>query len=738
MKNKAILTLLSTALCANIGRAVTNTPNIIDDCEILNSAQLETNKLDALSKKITYNEAVTLPLLIEHPKHYLRVTQRNNMVSVWKGLRATDVCRSSGLEMITDDLEKEDLNIIENDNEALMTDFRIIKTKRNNETHEINVIECLTPMDTYVMEQRVCQEFIDKISPVLKVKPVQISDLQLKMGLNHMFLWKTGFSNKKPEAVICRNQDTEIQNLLEKTENGIQDMILMLKNIDQSLGTRFLESMEMEFQVCDNELISDIMNLKDFKAPVRKCIGERLAKRLKTRVKRASFIEIGGDDGATAEMTDEINKNLKLLSENEQKILKKLFSLQLQDNIEQEALAAQDSAITKIYKTALGNQQIINTRTMDAVIKQQLIASYQKTLDIIEHFNERIREQLDIISHTMTGSGRICTQLQCFSKNDVHIIKTKRGLSTFISTHHLLARDGVMPSCRMTKGNKISKFHLIHLMKINDTHYKTQMDEEVDVQCLKSYASCTKELLRPIKEDDLLDGDLLLYPGKSSEAWIQCLNPKNIQAGSNQFVRCDKSRRGVNLPLTLASGSVIGYKDLKVGLQKIQFENIPLGDSMLSLAYNKIRLQAMKELGEQMWSNLADVSKLNSHHGSAGIGIGIGMTILCLCLCCCRCCINIMRTRNPFQDDESKEAKCSNLIEMCKCWKQGDKENQEDEGNVPSAPFPVGEGWEPTSLPPNSDSDILSMEQERKATSVGGMPKYYINLSKIGAGQSSK
>ena len=160
----------------------------------------------------------------------------------------------------------------------------------------------------------------------------------------------------------------------------------------------------------------------------------------------------------------------------------------------------------------------------------------------------------------------------------------------------------------MTPGNMISKYHLIHLREYNDTFYKTQEDEEVEIKCLKKYTNCSQDQLRKITEDDLLEGGLFLYPGKNEEAWIQCLNPKNILGGGNQYVRCDKSRRGVKLPLTLASGSTIGYKDLNVEFQKIQFEDSVTGDSMMYKAFNKVRLEAMKELGEEMWTNLADVT----------------------------------------------------------------------------------------------------------------------------------
>ena len=737
MKSGVTKTLCALFLCCTVGNI-----RAFSDCEIVQSANLTIDENDTENIEISYLET-DLVFLLYHTAG-ISVEKRGNGISVWKGEDSSSLCRAYFATLITDTMRAQDMNLIKNIEEGILLDLRLIKTKED--------IYCQVPIpDSGTMSKSTCEGILEDIAQLTSLPPQTIDSLNLKPGLNSLYVTKNDITIKKPNKILCKTFDSKIIQLNENLISTMNKITTKLTLLDKSFKTTFISHIETILTKCHNDDIQNIYDDKLDRDVSRKCLENELKELAKRkagirekrsiRKKRMSLITLGGDGGDDTKMLNEINSNFDQLTSNEKKIFKKLLNLQMEKDLEILVLETEHESLRKLENNVQGLQQIRNLEEHDQSIIQYKETAMLRTLEILNKFQQRLDDLIFQTSRSLEGQ-LVCRSLRCHKPEDIHLLKTAQGLGLFLKGRRLEAVEGVSPSCKMDVKERISIYHLQHMKEVNDTYFESEDGEIVEKKCLLDYTKCSSTLLRFIDHEDLIDGNILISPARKTGVLIQCLQPENIQTVSG-FITCDKKRKGASLPLHLASGKTIGNELIKHGSAFSNPVNFMSDDYQGRVVGTKslAKIKAMKKLGQEVWTQLKDTSKVNSHHASFSVGLAVA-TALGVIGCLLQCCIHCWRSGgNPFSDLRcGTRERWDRFKTRLPVWRRQPGEGaipppevlEQTYGTQPTAHFKVGEQV-------NNPPILLAGKESNTspaASSLGGgtaqtESRVYLDLSKL-------
>ena len=376
--------------------------------------------------------------------------------------------------------------------------------------------------------------------------------------------------------------------------------------------------------------------------------------------------------------------------------------------MEAEILETHDDNMRAFDNRLRGLEQASNILSYHEQFLQHILQASNHSFQLLDKLFMRLKNMQRYISFVLEARETICIDLTCFDSKGLHLGVNSKGLSIFIRGHVLSATAGKTPSCSMNSRQEISIHHMKHMEEINGTHLKYK-DEVVKIECLTDYALCPKEdNVRKIANNDLIEKNLLLSPGKKESYKIQCLQAEVLETPTG-YIRCSMLPQVVSLPLTTTSGVTIGLQDLKL---------VPYNSPLTTLKEvgmnlfksSTIKLAEAKTLAHKTWSKLTDVSKVNSHHFSALAATIICFVAMVVCLlcyqCCCFDCAKWCRAKREGHHVEWESVRwwrkktSSNSTDEDVELENPEKESPDHSAEIPSAPAEV-------SILPTADSGTL-------------------------------
>ena len=282
--------------------------------------------------------------------------------------------------------------------------------------------------------------------------------------------------------------------------------------LDSALGTKFMEKLDKLSQDCDHENLKTLMESELKPSEIDKCFKLGISTAGGRYKRDMNLINMGAGGGDDAQMTDQINKNFKLLSRNEKELFRRLVSLGVEKDLETEILEDHSQNLKLFDNRLRGLEQSSNILTYHRDFLQHILQASNHSFQLMDKLFQRIKNMERYISLVLEARDTVCIDLTCFDSKGIHLSVNSQGLALFIKGNMLSAQAGVTPSCSMNSRQEISIHHMKHMSVLNSTHLQDG-DYKVKIECLSDYALCSKEEnIRHINKNDLIEGNLLLSP----------------------------------------------------------------------------------------------------------------------------------------------------------------------------------------------------------------------------------
>ena len=546
----------------------------------------------------------------------------------WKGPLATEICLAENTEINVDNLIPQDIQGLDSF-DGLLLDLNMIKD-------ENNTIHCQTDIPSKIlMNQELCQKTLNLVSQILAIPVSEISNLNLDSGINAIYATLAGPTNLEPRNIVCRERDTSTATLAGILDQEVLNILQEVRILDSALGTKFMEKLDKLSQDCDHENLKTLMESELKPSEIDKCFKLGISTAGGRYKRDMNLINMGAGGGDDAQMTDQVNKNFKLLSRNEKELFRRLVSLGVEKDLETEILEDHSQNLKLFDNRLRGLEQSSNILTYHRDFLQHILQASNHSFQLMDKLFQRIKNMERYISLVLEARDTVCIDLTCFDSKGIHLSVNSQGLALFIKGNMLSAQAGVTPSCSMNSRQEISIHHMKHMSVLNSTHLQDG-DYKVKIECLSDYALCSKEEnIRHINKNDLIEGNLLLSPGKKGSFKIQCIEPKVLSTPEG-FIRCTQEVKVVSLPLTLPSGVTIGMQDIKVTPYNSPLTTLrEVGLNLFKSS--SMKLNEMKTLAHATWEHLTDVSEVNTSHLSVGLGLLITFVSVACCMICCQC-----------------------------------------------------------------------------------------------------
>ena len=693
----ATLLLLAVAPLLALGSKDMDNPSLSQSCQLIESDKLNITLPTTISHTLPYTTIESVIGLALYYETELANEKVKNGGRRWMGEMAVNLCKSQNTDYKVDNIDISATHNLDQ-HDALLLDMILIQNDQDKE------IICQTDVpSSQIMVQDDCQASLDGLADYLGIATVNISHLELKGGANEVFVNTLGYTMLKPKNVVCQNRETIISGEAERIAEETVKVIQKLRVMDQSLGSHYLKNMDDISKKCGFESLENLMESDPKAEKVKECFKLNMRTKQNRKKRDLTLIKTGGEQDGDPAFVAQINENFDRLNRNEKKLFKEMLTLGLNKKLETTVIHDQEENLKNINNAVTGLEVYYNIERNFDEFLEHVVKHAKTTLNLLLDLQDRIHMFQRYLSEALEGKQLICIEMDCFTPAEMFLSSQNVGLSLFIKASRLKASPGLSPACILNKQNMISKYHMQHLVYLNESHFQDSEDNYVKRACLENYNQCDKEKdMRNIESSDLLENNLLLSPSKDFGYRMQCLNPIVVQS-AGKYQRCSREVTATKLPLSLPSGMQVGLADLKISQQDDPSTSLKeLAHHMFKSSILKIK--EMEMLNNIKWNKMFQMKEVNESHIEGGITAGSVMTGLLVLACILKCTINACDGKTPCgtscrgKNEEGKENKKSRSWR----WRRRGSSTSEDDiemiGNAPTqatAPPPEEVGGGP-------------------------------------------
>ena len=743
--------LLCLLLCCSLppGITVNASPNasMSQDCQLIDSDKLNITLPSSVSHTLPYATINSILGLSFYYEAEVSNEKMKNNRRRWKGPKAVKICQGQDVDFSVENIELTAINDLEKD-DALLMDLIIMKHENENETE----IVCQADLpSTEIMTQDDCQACLDDLASFLGINSININHMNLKLGVNNVFVNHQTYSTILPKHVVCKDRSTRIATVPEDLGFETALIIQKLKNLDLSLGSKYMEKLDKICKDCGFEDLKDMMEKEPPPDKIKRCFKLQMQNAKRTK-RDMTLIKTGGSSGEDdPNLMKDLNQNFEKLMKNDKNLFKEMLALGLDKRLETKVIANHEENLKHINNMVTGIETHRNIGKNYEEYLQHLLKHCSTTYKHLLSLEARIDIFQKYLSKALEGNDLICMEMNCFRPEDIYLRSPSSGLTMFIRSNRLTAIKGLSPSCLMTNDHLISKFHMKHMDAINNTHFKDDDNNVVSKECLLSYDQCDKDIeLRKIVKEDLLENNLLISPSKDAGYRIQCIKATVLRT-KDKYQTCSMIPNAVQLPITLASGGQIGHDDIKITSHDSPVNSLrELSEHIFRSSMMKIK--EMQELGKIKWKKMFQTDQVNTSHVEGGLTVGSILVGIMAILTIIHCCLRIYKKETPCgtqcnksdeKDKEGNKKSRSWRFRKRKSSTSDDVEMVSCNSNSPTAPDMIEAiAPAPASVPnlgqatyPNLDSlprqEAIQTVQTGQLGTIPRPTKYIVDLGSL-------